>query len=269
MATQPTLLQTYQKMADEARLANVQRQQAVESIFDKVIAMYGPGGSFGQGAEAELATQKVQDIGKTSQRDIGRGLYGIRPYEQEWEKTVGAPSRLKLEDIKMERLSGAQMGKASFLENIQNPYPDYGPLLAAYGSGGGDGGSRVIPSSQGFLPSGGKPYQSLESRMQSSFPQYGDWGGGGSGQTPSSYTPTASVGQSTGTTATPYNADTQKQIYADLLAGERAGTKARTGGSLEQSVFADKPPTWGGNYQIWKQQMDAYNKSKGLSLSGY
>ena len=268
MATQPTLLQTYQKMADEARLANVQRQQAVESIFDKVIAMYGPGGTFGQGAEAELATQKVQDIGKTSQRDIGRGLYGIRPYEQEWEKTVGAPSRLKLEDIKMERLSGAQMGKASFLENIQNPYPDYGPLLQAYGSGG----TRSV--------SGGvQPNPTDADRIRASSLDFAQkWGigsyGGGGGSTPtastgSAYTPNANFGQSTGTTATPYNVDTQKQIYADLMAGEQAGTAARTGGSLEQSVFADKPPTWGGNYQVWKQQMDAYNKSKGLSLSGY
>lgn len=156
MATVNTLLNQYQKMADEARLSNLTRQKAIESIFDEIISRYGPGGGFGKGYEAELGKQKVRDVGAASQRDIGRGLYGIRPYEAEWESTTGAGARLKLEDIKMERLSSAQMGKAGFMERIEQPYPDYGPLASAYSAGVGGGGGRVIPSSQGFLPSGGR-----------------------------------------------------------------------------------------------------------------
>lgn len=267
MATQPSLLQLYTQMAEKARLSNLERQKTVESIFDEIIARYGPGGQFGKGYESELATQKVQDVGKTAQRDISRGMYGIRPYEQEWEKTVGSGARLKLEDIRMERLSGAQTGKASFLERIEQPYPDYGPLLAASQAGGAN------------LQSGIQPNPTDAERIRQSSIDFAqknmlNLGGGGdnytpSRSTPSTYVPNPNFGASTGTAATPYNAETQKNIYADLLAGETAGTAARTGGSLEQSVFAVKPPQWGGNYRLWKQQMDEYNKSKGLSLSGY
>lgn len=133
------LITQFQTKEAEARAANIKRREQVTSIFDEIIARYGPGGTYGKGAEALLERQKVRDVGATAQRDIGRGLYGIRPYEQEWEAGVGAEARLRLEDIKMERLSTAQMGKAGFMERIEEPYPDYSALMQAASAQAGVG----------------------------------------------------------------------------------------------------------------------------------
>ena len=161
MATELTeygkLLQSFRQREEGARLSNLSRKEQIENIYSDIIKRYEPGGGFGRGYESILERQKVRDVGASAQRDISRGLYGIRPYEQEWEATTGAAGRLKLEDIRMERLSGAQTGMAGFLERIEEPYPDYGALLAASqaqgsysiprstggagGSGGGGGGS--------------------------------------------------------------------------------------------------------------------------------
>lgn len=144
MPTIEELIAQYSEREEEARAANIRRQEQVTSIFDEIIARYGPGGTYGAAAEALLGQQKIRDVGAVTQRDITRGLYGIRPYEQEWEAAVGAPARLRLEDIKMERLSQAQLGKAGFLERIEEPYPDYGALMQAVsaqaGAAGGEAG---------------------------------------------------------------------------------------------------------------------------------
>lgn len=125
------LIQQYYNIAQQQYAANLTRQKQAEDIYDRIIGMYGVGGAYGAAAEALLGRQKVSDIGKVAQRDISRGLYGIRPYEEEWERGVGAEARLKLEDIKTERLSAALAGKAGFLERIEQPYPDYGTLQQA------------------------------------------------------------------------------------------------------------------------------------------
>lgn len=124
----PSIYEDYARLADQARLANLKRKEQVESIFDEIIQRYGPGGSFGAGYEAQLGRQKVQDVGTAEQRDISSGLFGLRDRGGEWEATTGAESRLRLEDLRMERLSQAQTGKAGFLERIEEPYPDQGAL---------------------------------------------------------------------------------------------------------------------------------------------
>jgi len=133
MAT-TSLLDMYSKMANEAKTSNLARQKAVEAIFDEVISRYRPGGSFGQSYLKQLERQKVQDVSGAQQSDISSGLYGLRNRGNEWESTIGSSSRLKLEDLLMERLSTAQLGKASFLQSIENPYPDYNLLTQAYSS---------------------------------------------------------------------------------------------------------------------------------------
>ena len=153
MATELTeygkLLESFKKREEQARLSNLSRKEQVSKIYEDIIKRYEPGGAFGAGYEAQLQRQKIGDVGATAQRDIGRGLYGIRPYEAEWEATTGATARLKLEDLRMERLSGAQTGMAGFLERIEEPYPDYSALMAASQA---QGGSQVIPRQQ---PTGG------------------------------------------------------------------------------------------------------------------
>lgn len=130
------LLSQIASQEEEARSANIKRQSQIEAIFDEIIARYGPEGTYGAASEALLERQKVRDVGAVKQTDISSGLYGIRPYEQEWEAAVGAEARLRLEDIKMERLSQAQLGKAQFLTGIEEEYPDYSmiaQLAAQYG----------------------------------------------------------------------------------------------------------------------------------------
>ena len=166
MALQPYTITTqkaspYQNIIEEftrkeaaAGAANLARQKEIEAIYDKIISMYGPGGTYGAGMEEQLRTQKVRDVGVTAQRDISRGMYGIRPYEQEWESAIGAPARLKLEDIKTERLSSALGAKAGFEERIEQPYPDYGALMQGIQAGyGGEGGGVSGTTGQRGIPS--------------------------------------------------------------------------------------------------------------------
>lgn len=126
-----SLSKSYSDLVSEISESQQARRGSIEELLDKIIDIYSPGGAFGKGYEKQLALQKVQDVGTTAQRDISRGLYGIRPYEQEWEATVGSTARLKLEDLRMQALAGAYGQKAGFLEGIQEPYPDYGALMNA------------------------------------------------------------------------------------------------------------------------------------------
>ncbi len=128
--------------------ANQTRLDQATAIYDEIIARYRPGGSFGKGYLAQLETQKTQDVGRATQQQISSGLYGTTVTSglgSAWEANVGQPARLKLEDIQMERLSGAQRDKAGLIERVENPAPDYGmlaDLARAQGQGGSGSGGR-------------------------------------------------------------------------------------------------------------------------------
>jgi len=156
MPTLDEIIAQMEESAEAARLANIRRQQQAEAIYDEIIARYGPGGTYGRAAEALLERQKIGDVGAGAQRLISAGLYGTEVgggLERAWEAEVGAPARLRLEDIKMERLSQAQLGKAGFVERIEDVGPDYGMMMqylaqaanvpgaAAGGGYGGYGGT--------------------------------------------------------------------------------------------------------------------------------
>lgn len=173
-----TLLDLYKAAEEKSRLSNLSRMEQAKQIYSDIIERYQPGGAFGAGYESVLRGQKTRDVGSVAQRDISRGLYGIRPYEAEWESTVGAPARLKLEDIRMERLSQSQQGLASFITDIDEPYPDFGTLMQAY-------------ASQASAPSGG-------GSSYGGYKQIGGWdwlqsGGLGGGYRSGPQTPTTPV----------------------------------------------------------------------------
>lgn len=126
-----SLISQAEVAAQKAQAANVARQKKIEAIMDEIIARYQPGGGFGAGYKAELETQKTKEVGAGTQALISSGLYGTEMgagVGRAWEASVGAPARLKLEDIRYEALSKAQLEKAGFLERIEEPYPDYGML---------------------------------------------------------------------------------------------------------------------------------------------
>lgn len=157
---------------EAARAANERRYTQAMSIYDEIIKRYQPGGTFGQAALGQLEKQKVRDVGTETQQMISSGLYGTTTtagLPSKWEAEVGAPSRLRLEDIMMERLSQAQIGKAGFIERREDVYPDVGGyagyaqqtaakpstwgqydpnyMTSLFGGGGGRGGGTAAGQS--------------------------------------------------------------------------------------------------------------------------
>ena len=147
------------KEYEEALKENEKRYAQAMAIYDEIINRYQPGGQFGKAALGQLEAQKERDVGKETQGLISSGLYGttgMAGLGTKWEAEVGAPARLKLEDIMMERLSQAQVGKAGFIERREDEYPDVGAAAgyaaqaaAAGGGGGGRGGGMTISGTTG------------------------------------------------------------------------------------------------------------------------
>lgn len=150
------LIQSYYDAAQKAYANQLKRSKEVQSIYDRIIGMYGEGSTYGKAAEYQLELRKTRDVGATIQRDISRGLYGIRPYEAEWEQTVGTPERLTLEDIKSQRLASALAMKAGSLQDITEQYPDYSALQQALAAQASvpttyGGGYEPLPSGSGMM----------------------------------------------------------------------------------------------------------------------
>lgn len=262
------LVADLQKQQESANLANQKRYDQMLAIYDEVINRYQPGGSFEKAGLAQIEGQKVQDIGQETQQMIGSGLYGTTTtasLPSRWESQVGSKARLNLEDVMMERLSGAQLGKAGAIENVSDTGPSY-DLIAQLAMQRGQGSVSGTPSSSGSnVWSNYRPLSEFMSQMPSNM------GGGGSTYTPRAETDYSQQNaliaqrekelanyrakQSTTTAPTP----TTKSLIGQP-------TSLNTG--AQQSVF-DQPPAWTGNYQTWKRAMDEYNKAHGLSLSGY
>ena len=124
----------FQAAGAGARQANIARQQRIESIYSKMLAQYQPGGTFERGGLAQIERAKTKGVGQETQQMISSGLYGTTTAAgvgRRWEADVGAPARLRLEDIMGQRRIGIQQQKAGFLERIQQPYPDYSALMSA------------------------------------------------------------------------------------------------------------------------------------------
>lgn len=126
-----SLLDQFQAQEQAAKAANLKRYSEAMSIYDEIISRYRPGGEFGEAALGQLEKRKVRDVGKETQQLISSGLYGTTTMAgtgRRWEESVGGPERLKLEDIQMQRLSEAQIGKAGFIERREDIGPDYGQI---------------------------------------------------------------------------------------------------------------------------------------------
>ena len=147
--------------SNQANAANKKREAQVLAIYDEMVNRYQPGGSFETKSLAELDKQKSRFVEKgyasETQGNISSGIYGTTTQtgtksrlDKDFEAEVGAPSRLRLEDVLMQRLSGAQTGKAQFLTGIQDEGPSlsqlYGMGQAAGSSSGGSGLSSPSPS---------------------------------------------------------------------------------------------------------------------------
>ena len=102
-------------MADDNSL-----QQALAQM-QQIEQIYQPGGTFLKGAETTYEKGKKKSLAATAQGMVSRGLGGTSVaanVEKAYEEDIGAPWRLQIEDIRMQRLSEALQGKASVLTSI-------------------------------------------------------------------------------------------------------------------------------------------------------
>ena len=119
-------LEAEQKAANETNLA---RYQDILKLSDKIAGIYAPGGAFGKGFEAQLQRSKKQTVAGGMQQLVSSGLSNTTNAAglgQQFEENVGAPSRLKLEDLRMDRYSSALGAKQGFMERRTDSGPDYG-----------------------------------------------------------------------------------------------------------------------------------------------
>jgi len=115
-----------------ARAANIARQKRIESLYGRMMGMVSPGGAFEKRGLADIERQKTKGVGTEMQQMISSGMYGTTTAAgagRRWEADVGAPARLRLEDIMQQRQLGVMGQKAGFLERIEDVYPDYSSLL--------------------------------------------------------------------------------------------------------------------------------------------
>ena len=126
-----SLLADFQKRETGAREANLARETEIRRTYDQLI---------GQGQEAartaglaEIERGKTRAVGTGTQQMISSGMYGTTtaaaiPVQAENQASL---SRLKLEDILQQRQTELKLGKAGFVERIEDPYPDYSTLMQA------------------------------------------------------------------------------------------------------------------------------------------
>lgn len=124
-------IQKMEGVAEQARVSNIQRKQEILGLYDEMAQLYEPGGAFQQAALADIERAKTKGVGQEMQQMISSGLYGTTTAAgvgRRWESEVGAPARLKLEDISQQRYGSVLGQRAGFLERIEEPYPDYGMM---------------------------------------------------------------------------------------------------------------------------------------------
>ena len=115
-----------------AKQANLQRYAQAMKIYEDIIGRTAPGGAFEKAGLAQIETAKTRGVGREMQQLISGGMFGTTTaagVERGWEADVGAPARLRLEDIMEQRRTTAQLGKAGFIERREDVYPDYSSLL--------------------------------------------------------------------------------------------------------------------------------------------
>jgi hypothetical protein len=135
---------TYTKVANETKVAstkanaeNKKRETEIRAIYDQVINMYSAGGAYGKGMEAQLGRERTQTLASGGQSLISSGMYnttGLAGLSTQFAENVAAPTRAKLEDLRMDKLSSALGQKAGFVEGITNEQPDYKALATLLAS---------------------------------------------------------------------------------------------------------------------------------------
>lgn len=92
---------------------------SVSEVLEKIIKQYQAGSEFGKGEKALLGRAKTKAMAGVGQQLVSAGLAGTTAGAsagQRWEEEIGMPARLKLEDVRVERLMQALLAKAGYLQ---------------------------------------------------------------------------------------------------------------------------------------------------------
>ena len=125
------LYRNFQEREKGAREANLARESEIRGTYDQLIDQGQE--AFRTAGLADIERGKTQAVGAGTQQMISSGLYGTTtaasiPVQAENQASL---SRLKLEDIIQQRQNELKLGKAGFVERIEQPYPDYSMLMNA------------------------------------------------------------------------------------------------------------------------------------------
>lgn len=107
------------------------RETEARGLLDQIIGMYAPGGTYGQGTEAMLDRQKTKSVASGSQALVSSGLYNTTQTAglgKKFEEEVAMPTRVKLEDMRMQNYSQALGQKANLVTGISESPMDYAML---------------------------------------------------------------------------------------------------------------------------------------------
>lgn len=127
MASLQSLLSDLQRQQRQAREATQKRLDDILKMYDEVIAKYQPGGEYMRGLEAQLEREREKTMAAGMQNLVGRGLSGTtlgQTQAMQFAEDVAAPTRARMEDIRMDKLVEAMTGQAGVLERVEDVGPD-------------------------------------------------------------------------------------------------------------------------------------------------
>ncbi len=141
------LIANFTAAQERARAANETRYQQGLDIFDRIIERYKEEGTFTEGVEAQLERASTKAVSQGMQSLVSSGLSSTTQAAglgKKFEEEVGAPTRLQAQDIASERLSGAERGKAGFIERREDIGPDYATIAGLAQTIGSRSRRRIV-----------------------------------------------------------------------------------------------------------------------------
>ena len=133
MALVDDLIARFQEQQEAANAANEQRFQQGLQIFDQIIDQFKDGGSFLEATEAQLQRAGTKSVAKGTQALVSSGLAGttqVGGLQKKFEEEVGAPTRLRAQDIAAQRTGEALSAKAGFIERREDTGPDFATIAS-------------------------------------------------------------------------------------------------------------------------------------------
>lgn len=125
--SQQGIIADFQTAMDKANAANESRYQEGLGIYDELITMFQPGGDYGKGAAAYYEQGKSKAKASNTQSLVNAGMANLTQgggFDKSYEKDVGVPFWLNLNDMQMGALAQAMNQKVGFIEKKEDAQPD-------------------------------------------------------------------------------------------------------------------------------------------------